>query len=492
MLEGLCWVVQEQATRLTDLATWAKESAPLVTRHQSWEPELMNMQGKVNAMQTVLQQVGPALDGHGTKFVHLEKEMFAMQECLTGTHKNLEGMHRQLADMHKTVGQSVTMAEGLSSKMVQWENKVQELAGRCERLEASKGLGQNEGSVLNQLTGVAEVRKMCEDLRNELRDFTVASESRRAQMQGETGLSHTEVAEICCRIWNQKATELEEKIREGVAREFSKYVSQTEWSEARASFVPWVSFTKEIHAVASRCGKLETTVKSWEEEGDPPPASVLATPGSSRRASDISVTPVFINEPREENSDHGRHVQWTGVKVEEEEPSGAGPPMRGEAPPRGSEIQDLARRFGLTWDPKAKRSGLGNFDEMGNPFGVYAPIVENLRRDPEGRLVVLSHEKGLGLEPSREIKARLKKEFGLYPENWREPFGPGIMSPVPREEYSVNVIDVDGDDDGPAPLWEAGGSIKDFTGLWLENWCHQFFLGRSRILPIFPGSGKGT
>ena len=84
-------------------------------------------------------------------------------------------------------------------------------------------------------------------------------------------------------------------------------------------------------------------------------------------------------------------------------------------------------------------------------------VLGRLRRDPEGRLVILAHEKGISLEPPQEAKARLKKEYGLYPENWREPFG--ARSSPQHEEYGINVINV-GDEDMPYPPPRGGGRFQ--------------------------------
>ena len=178
--------------------------------------------------------------------------------------------------------------------MAQWEHKVQEWNERCDRMEASRGASSSsmEGSVLNQMTGVMEVKKMCEELRTELKDFTAASESRRAQGQGATGLSVQEVGEVCRQMWNQKVQELEDRTPREVAQEFGSYVSRREWSEAMPGYVQWGVFTKETQELRSRCDQIEATVRSWEvEEVDPP--SDQATYRTSQEGSrgGESVTP---------------------------------------------------------------------------------------------------------------------------------------------------------------------------------------------------------
>lgn len=76
------------------------------------------------------------------------------------------------------------------------------------------------------------------------------------------------------------------------------------------------------------------------------------------------------------------------------------------------DLQELAGKFGLRRDPKAQQRRQDCQGENHNPFGAFAPVVNRLRQDPEGRVVVCAHEKGIPLEPSKEAKARLKKEYG--------------------------------------------------------------------------------
>ena len=59
---------------------------------------------------------------------------------------------------------------------------------------------------------------------------------------------------------------------------------------------------------------------------------------------------------------------------------------------------------------------------------VDAALRARLSRDPTGQILLLSYDLGWGLEPSMSDKMRLQREFGVYAQNWDEPFGPGSKS----------------------------------------------------------------
>ena len=64
------------------------------------------------------------------------------------------------------------------------------------------------------------------------------------------------------------------------------------------------------------------------------------------------------------------------------------------------------------------------------PLRVKQALVTKLQRDPEGLVLLAQLELGTGLQPSHEIKVRLRHEFGLYPESWWEPFGSQYLDGV--------------------------------------------------------------
>ena len=110
------------------------------------------------------------------------------------------------------------------------------------------------------MSGIHEVRKMCEDLRNELREFTEGSESRRAQRLAEPGVTIQEVGEVCRHMWNSRAQELEQRIRYEVAQETRAYLPRREWTEGIVGFVPWSVFTEEGRVLRSLCDGIEAKV----------------------------------------------------------------------------------------------------------------------------------------------------------------------------------------------------------------------------------------
>ena len=141
-----------------------------------------------------------------------------------------------------------------------------------KKIEREKGRAVNDDSVLGQLTGVTEVRRMCEGLDKEFRDFVTSMGGRPATRPEPTsGLSVEGVGDICRHMWNQKAQELELHIRREVAKELRDLVSKGELGATLEGFVPWESFTNGTGVLASRCRRIEEYLKAWDAgEVDPP------------------------------------------------------------------------------------------------------------------------------------------------------------------------------------------------------------------------------
>jgi hypothetical protein len=67
-------------------------------------------------------------------------------------------------------------------------------------------------------------------------------------------------------------------------------------------------------------------------------------------------------------------------------------------------------------------------------------LVHKLENDLEGKILLISIQCGVGLEPSAECKARLRHEFGLYAMGWSESFGLEHLEGPQAEEVIVRMI----------------------------------------------------
>ena len=75
-------------------------------------------------------------------------------------------------------------------------------------------------------------------------------------------------------------------------------------------------------------------------------------------------------------------------------------------------------------------------------------LAAKLERDPEGLSVLIQWELATGLQPTQEIKMRLRREYGLYSRSWSEAFGPEHLEGEVREVVGIRMIS-DASDMGP-------------------------------------------
>lgn len=113
---------------------------------------------------------------------------------------------------------------------------------------------------------------------------------------------------------------------------------------------------------------------------------------------------------------------------------------QGQGPMGALDVHKLMESYAFTQNspvslPTRARSPLEGLDSGSSGFssiselrgGSIAPLCASLRerlgRDPVGRVILSSRDLGIQMEPTFGEKSRLRRDFGLYPRDWEEPFG---------------------------------------------------------------------
>ena len=86
-------------------------------------------------------------------------------------------------------------------------------------------------------------------------------------------------------------------------------------------------------------------------------------------------------------------------------------------------------------------------------------LIERLEKDIHGRGVLAMAKCGFQANPPPLVKARLQKEFGLYPRGDSDPFGDAVWE---SDGWCVQINMVRGDDEHP---WRGGVGMS----AWMRN-----------------------